>query len=138
MPAPFDETEYDRWMSQAESTLDEADVFVERKLYHWSCFAAQQAAEAALKAVLRGLGKPVVTHSLKQLFDMLDQLGVSAGAPERHAGRVLERHYKGTRYPDQYVSGTPRDHYDQQIADEAMSLARTVVAFAKQTREALR
>ena len=60
------------------------------------------------------------------------------GEAERHAGRVLERHYKGTRYPDQYVSGTPRDHYDGAIAGEALGEAQRIVAFAKETREALR
>jgi HEPN domain-containing protein len=56
---------------------------------------------------------------------------------ERHAGRVLERHYKATRYPDEYAAGTPRDHYDALISNEALNLARQIVAFVKATKEAL-
>jgi HEPN domain-containing protein len=50
---------------------------------------------------------------------------------------VLERHYKGTRYPDQYPSGTPRDHYDAQIAEEAIDQARLVLDFVKRERASL-
>jgi HEPN domain-containing protein len=90
-----------------------------------------------LKALLRGFGKPVVTHSMKQLLDAIAGLGIGVTERERHAGRVLERHYKATRYPDEYGAGTPRDHYDALISREALDLAGHVVAFVKTTKEAL-
>jgi HEPN domain-containing protein len=134
---PFDDTEYARWLEQADATLQEGRGFAAQGLYHWGAFAAQQVGEAAAKALVRGLGKPVVTHSMKQLFDAIERLGIAVPEDIRHAGRVLERHYKGPRYPDEFASGTPRDHYDAQIASEALDLAERVVEFVKQARGSL-
>lgn len=134
---PFDQPEYERWFGAAEQTLQDGETFAGLGLHHWAAFAAQQAGEAALKALLRGLGKPVVTHSLKQLFDQLASLGLSPDEALRHTGRVLERHYKGTRYPDEYPAGTPRDHYDGQISREALDSARTIVEFVRGRRSTL-
>jgi HEPN domain-containing protein len=84
---------------------------------------------------VRGFGKPVVTHSMKQLFDAIEKLGITI--PVRHAGRALERHYEGPRDPDEFPSGTPRDHYDAQIAVEAIDLAQQIVDFVKKTQGTL-
>ena len=86
---------------------------------------------------MRGLGKAVVTHSMKQLFDRLEAEGISAPEAERHSGRVLERHYKGARYPDEYGAGGPRDHYDAPISREALDCARQIVEFVKRQRAKL-
>ncbi|MBI2900893.1 MAG: HEPN domain-containing protein [Planctomycetes bacterium] len=128
MTLPFDEPEYDRWFRTAERTPAEAEFFAKQDLHHWAAFVGRQAAEAALKAPLRGLGKPVVTDSMKQLLDTLESPRISVGTAKRHAARILERHCKGTRHPDQYPAGTPRDQYDGQIAREALDAARAMLA----------
>ncbi len=52
----FDNDEFERWMAQASDTLNSARQDYSSKSYNWSCFKAQQAAEYAVKALLKGLG----------------------------------------------------------------------------------
>ncbi|HIC93237.1 MAG TPA: HEPN domain-containing protein [Anaerolineae bacterium] len=60
----FDQDEFFRWMRQAEHTLTSAQRDAAEGDYSWACFKAQQAAEYAAKALLRGLGLPAFGHSI--------------------------------------------------------------------------
>ena len=44
------------------------------------------------------------------------------------AGRVLGRYYIPTRYPNGFAAGAPMDYYDQRTAEEAVSLAKDILA----------
>ncbi len=52
----FDNEEFERWMAQASDTLNSARQDYSNKSYNWCCFKAQQAAEYAVKALLKGVG----------------------------------------------------------------------------------
>ena len=54
----FKRVEYERWMKQAEKTLHSDFRDLEGEDYEWASFKAQQAAELAVKALLRGMGLP--------------------------------------------------------------------------------
>ena len=50
---PFDRREYERWMGQAEHTIDAAKSDLESQFYSWACFTCfkcQQAAEYGIKS----------------------------------------------------------------------------------------
>lgn len=42
---PFDRREYERWMGQAEYTIDAAKSDLQSQFYSWACFKCQQAAD---------------------------------------------------------------------------------------------
>ena len=69
----LDEKEFDRWMSSAERTLISAQGDSKRGDYNWACFKAQQAAEFAVKAILRGLGFPSYGQSIYKLLTLLKE-----------------------------------------------------------------
>lgn len=70
----FDTEEYERWLGQAENTLKSAEHDSKAGDYNWACFKCQQAAEYAIKGMLRGLGKPAAGHSLLKLLEELKRV----------------------------------------------------------------
>ncbi len=74
--AMFKWSEYERWMKQAEKTLRSALRDLEGGDYEWASFKAQQAAELAVKALLRGMGFAPIGHSITRLLRNLRDEGV--------------------------------------------------------------
>jgi len=125
----FDETEYKRWLHQAEYTLNSAKGDLKSTDYSWSCFKSQQAAEYAVKAILRGLGKAATGHSVLKLLEKLEETGISVPEGLRNCARSLDKHYVPPRYPNAYPAGAPFEFYDKTTAKEAISHANKVVQF---------
>ena len=96
-------------------------------MFDWACFKAHQAAEYAVKGLLRALGRPSVGHSVFRLLQELEKLGFEVGEEVLRAGRVLDRHYLAPRYPNQWVEGAPMDYYDEEDARDALKRAANVV-----------
>ena len=135
---PVDGEEYRRWLGQSEHTLGSAARDARESDYGWACFKAQQAAEYALKALLRAIGDPAAGHSLIKLMEMLEtRASISIPEELRQAARLLDRHYIPPRYPDAFPSGMPYEFYDASTAAEALDEARRVVAFVRDQAVAL-
>jgi HEPN domain-containing protein len=107
----FDKKEFDRWIKQAEYTLDSAKEDIENKRFSWACFKAQQPAEYAVKGLLYGIGSIPVGHSLIRLVGRLKRRGVNVDEALRHS-RLLDRHYIPTLYPNAHPEGSPFEYYD--------------------------
>jgi len=45
------------WLNQTDRDIRQAEASLRDELYEWSCFAAQQAAEKAVKALIQRLGR---------------------------------------------------------------------------------
>ncbi len=92
----------------------------------WACFAAQQAAEAALKALHLHRGQVAWGHSI---IDLLDTLPVEAKPADAlfEKGRTLDKYYIPTRYPDVHPAGPAARHYTAQEAWGAVRAAREVL-----------
>jgi hypothetical protein len=54
----------DDWMRQADKDLKHARTSLAAGDYEWACFASQQAAEKALKALYQSLGGESFGHSI--------------------------------------------------------------------------
>ena len=136
----FDTEEFERWMSQAEYTLESARSDLLSGFYSWACFKAQQAAEYALKALLYGRGIMVYGHSLKHLFDVLSKEDPDIDVPEEmfRIARLLDRHYIPPRYPDAYIEGAPYEYYGETDAEEAIKAAKRVLDFIRGVVDGLR
>ncbi len=119
------------WITQAEYDLAHARHALEDGDFEWACFASQQAAEKAIKAVYQSIGAQVIVgHGLR---DMLTGLGRDMNVPRSllEAGRVLDRHYIPARCPDAYASDAPHEHYSKREASQAVRLADKIVRFCQ-------
>src|SRR5919204_4944936 len=108
-----DDAEFERWRAEADRALAGARVQAEAGLHNWSCFAAEQAAQLAMKALLHGLGRGPWGHDLVRLGESAAAAGLEIPANEVDAMRRLGRHYIPARYPDAHASGPASAHYGE-------------------------
>jgi len=117
------------WMERARRDLDAARWQRQGGFYEWSAFAAQQAAEKAIKAVYEYRGGDAWGHScLELLRGLLDELG----RDEPHlidAARLLDRFYIPARYPNGWNAGAPRDYFSDRDAADAIGAAEEILRF---------
>ncbi len=131
-PVPLDHSEHRRWMATAERSLDVAEDLRRLDRHEAACFHAEQAAQQAMKAVLRGIGLSSVGHDLVDLGRRLAD-GVGGVLPDRtqRALQLLSRYYIPTRYPDAWTAGTPADHYGREDSEAALEDGRVVLGTAR-------
>lgn len=116
------------WFRQTEADLRLARLARDGGAHDWACFAAQQAAEKALKAVLMDRGADAWGHTVTALLGLVapdgdEELVVCA--------KTLDKHYIPTRYPNGFDAGAPTDFYVRKDSDDAISCAERIVALAR-------
>ncbi len=118
------------WLRQAERDLQHARDTMERETFEWAAFAAQQAAEKAVKAVYQRLGAEARGHSVTQLLSSLPPTARPAEALIEIA-KDLDRHYITPRYPSSYPEGAPMDFYTRAEARRAIEGAERILGYCK-------
>lgn len=118
------------WLRQAKRDLTHARNAAEDGDYEWSCFAAQQGAEKAVKAVYQRLGAVAWGHSVTMLLTNLPEIH---RPPETlvDQGKALDKHYIATRYPNGFERGAPMDYYTCPEAERSIQDARTIIHFCE-------
>lgn len=118
------------WFRQAEADLRHARHALETGGFEWSCFAAQQAAEKALKAVFQKSSMEAWGHTLTAL---MGNLPPSAKPTDRlvERAKMLDKHYIPARYPNGFESGAPTDFYTEREARDAIEYAEEILAFCR-------
>ena len=121
---------YDSWLRQARRDLEHALRSLDQGDYEWACFAAQQSAEKAVKAVFLKANATAWGHSVSAL---LQQLPAPWKAHECliDAGRELDRHYIPPRYPNAYPEGAPYEYYTRAAAASAVGHTGDILAFCE-------
>jgi HEPN domain-containing protein len=118
------------WMAQAEQNPAHAEASQDLGHYNWACFAAQQAAEASVKALHLHHKQDIWGHLIRTLLQKLpDQVAVSPRLLD--LARVLDAYYIPTRYPNGHESGTPAVNYGAIQSDEAIRCAREIIQFCR-------
>ncbi len=113
------------WLEEARADLKHAEASARIGDYNWACFAAQQAAEKALKAVaLHVLGKYLRSHDLVKLYREIKTL-VDLGLSESSLAR-LSMYYTVARYPNAGVE-RPSQEISKDQAKEAIEITRAVI-----------
>lgn len=123
-----DGAEFERWRAEAGGALEAARVQAGASLHNWACFAAEQAAQRAVKAFLHGVGAGPWGHDLVRLGAML--AGVLGDAwPQALDERLrrLSRHYIPARYPDAHPAWPASAHYGAEDARQAIGDAEEVL-----------
>jgi len=118
------------WLRQADADLRHARNARKDEDYEWSCFAAQQAGEKAIKALFQKLGMDAWGHTLTALVGNLPPI---APSPEKllRCARTLDKHYIPTRYPNGFDSGAPTDFYTDEDAQHAIACAEEIIEFCR-------
>lgn len=115
------------WLNLAEEDLLWAKASFKDKIFRGACFAAQQAAEKALKAFL--VSKDITTPKIHDLVTLNNQcLNQNAQFQElEEACNILSPYYLSTRYPDV----AQFEEFSEKQTHDVITQAEKVVNFVK-------
>ena len=116
------------WFQQALRDLEQAESSRRDGRHEWACFAAQQAAEKAVKAVHLSLAQDAWGHVVARL---LSELPVAVPMDLVEKAKVLDGFYIPTRYANSHAEGPPFEHFGVIHSDEALRYARETIEFAR-------
>jgi HEPN domain-containing protein len=113
-----------------------ADVLRKKKKYNGAVFFYVQAAEKAVKGLLYLFNTQPWGHSLLNLLNECEKLGIIIKAEFKTNAVAFENHYIESRYPDSSPTVSPRSVYTKEKANEIRVQAISIVDFAKQEKKA--
>jgi len=119
------------WFQQAQVELQAARQALEDGDYEYSCFAAEQAAENAIKAVYQRYGLDIWEDTVTSL---IGNLPPNAGSPSetlRRYARLLDQHYVSTRFPEGFDSDEPTDFFTKAEARTAIEYAEAILELCR-------
>ena len=116
------------WFAQSKRDLEQARSSQAEGRHEWACFAAQQAAEKAVKAMHLFLGQEAWGHVISRL---LTELPFAVPQDLIRKGMVLDNFYLPTRYANGHPEGAPFQHYGNIQSDEAIRYAGEIVEFVR-------
>ncbi|MDQ7028781.1 MAG: HEPN domain-containing protein [Ardenticatenia bacterium] len=118
------------WFRQAVRDLEQAEDARQAGRHEWACFAAQQAAEKAVKALHLHLGQEAWGHVVARLLrELPERVPVPAELIEQ--AQVLDNFYIPTRYPNSHPEGAPFEHYGPIQSEGAIRYARAILDFVR-------
>jgi len=118
------------WLAQAERDMEQAEDSRAAGRHEWACFAAQQAAEKAVKALHLHLGQEAWGHVVARLLvELPESVEVPSELVER--AKVLDNFYIPARYPNGHPEGAPFDHYGVLQSGSAIEHANAILAFVR-------
>lgn len=118
------------WLRQSFRDMEQANDSRSADRHEWACFAAQQAAEKAVKALHLHLGQEAWGHVVRKLIEELPPL-VAVPTSLLDKARVLDSFYLPTRYANGHPEGSPFEHYGSLQSEEAIKYAGEVIEFCR-------
>lgn len=116
------------WFAQARRDLEQAESSRAEERHEWACFAAQQSAEKAVKALHLRLGQEAWGHVVSRL---LRDLPLTVPTDLIEKARVLDGFYIPTRYANGHAEGPPFEHYGTLQSREAIQYASEILEFVR-------
>jgi len=114
------------WLAQAERDLEHAKASQKDGRHEWACFAAQQSAEKAVKALHLSVNQEAWGHVVARL---LDELPMAVPDDLIEKAKVLDGFYIPTRYANSHPEGSPFEHYGTIQSRDAIEYAREILEF---------
>jgi HEPN domain-containing protein len=94
------------WFKQAARDLEQAKESKQAGRHEWACFAGQQAAEKAVKALHLSLGQEAWGHVIARLLQELSE-SIQVPATLIDRAKVLDNFHIPARYPNSHPLGAP-------------------------------
>ena len=116
------------WFAQAERDLEHARSAQRESRHEWACFAAQQSAEKAVKALHLSLGQEAWGHVVSRL---LQELPLTVAEDLVEKAKVLDNFYVATRYANGHPEGPPFEHYGSIQSTQAIDYAGQILQFIR-------
>jgi len=116
------------WLKQGKRDLAHARRALESGDYEWACFAAQQGAEKAVKALYQKAGGEAWGHSVTALLESLPEAW-KVDDILLDAAKELDKHYIPPRYPNAHPQGAPYEYYTRGEAQRAIANADRIIRF---------
>jgi len=116
------------WFAQAERDLEHARSSQKQGRHEWACFAAQQSAEKAVKALHLYFKQEAWGHVVARL---LAELPLSVPEDLVEKGKVLDGFYIPTRYANGHPEGAPFEHYGTIQSEDAIRYAGEILEFVR-------
>ena len=118
------------WLKQGQRDLGHARRSRDDGDYEWACFAAQQGAEKAVKAVYQKIGGVAWGHSVTALLEALPD-PLQPDDRLQDVAKELDKHYIPPRYPNAHPEGAPYEYYTRGEAERAIANAEQVIRFCE-------
>ena len=119
------------WLSQADRDMKQAETSLREGLYEWACFAAQQAAEKAVKALIQSLGGEAWGHSVAALIDALPNHARPTNL--RDKALELDQAHIPSRDPNVHPTGYPGVLYSRIMAERLIGYSKEIIRHCKET-----
>lgn len=116
------------WLAQSQRDFEQALDSQDARRHEWACFAAQQAAEKAVRALHLARGQEAWGHVVARL---LRELPMECPGDIVEKGRVLDNFYVATRYANGHPEGAPYEHYGPLQSGDAIRYAREILDFVR-------
>ena len=116
------------WFKQAERDLEQAHSSKAEGRHEWACFAAQQCAEKAAKALHLAYRQEAWGHVVARL---LQELPLATPDDLVEKAKVLDNFHIPTRYANGHPEGAPFEHYGPLQSDEAIRYAGEILEFVR-------
>jgi HEPN domain-containing protein len=116
------------WFGQAQRDLEQAKSSQREGRHEWACFAAQQCAEKAVKALHLYLKQEAWGHVVARL---LSELPLSVSEELMDKAKVLDGFYIPTRYANGHPEGAPFEHYGKIQSRDAINYAGEILEFVR-------
>ena len=113
------------WLNQARRDMKQAESSLGSELYEWACFASQQGADKAVKALIQSLGGEAWGHSVTSLIDSLPENVRPVHL--RDKALELDQAYIPSRYPNAHPIGFPGNLYSKNMAERLIGYAREII-----------
>lgn len=118
------------WLDQADRDIGQAKASLRDGFYEWACFAAQQAAEKAVKALIQSRRGESWGHSVAALIEALpDDV-----RPDNLRDKALEldQAYIPSRYPNAHPASFPGKTYTRGMADRLIEYSQQIITYCKE------
>ena len=115
------------WFEKARRFFNSAELNFKNGLYDIASFSAHQAVEMLLKGlIVKKTGSKPFTHSLVELYEILETIDIKFSDEIKSCLRTLTRHYTQSRYPDARIID-----YDMEEAEEALNCMKKVFNYVE-------
>lgn len=118
------------WLNQAERDVMQAKASLRDGFYEWSCFAAQQAAEKAVKALIQSVGGESWGRSVALLIDALP--GTLRPEQLRDKALELDQAYIPSRYPNAHPASFPGKTFTRAMAERLIEYSEEIINYCRQ------